>query len=205
MGNGQRTLWRILAGVLGVLVVGAGATLAIKNFEHHTVSVKANLHQRKGQSRRSGRRQKRTAPVKKAVPPPTATPLMLPVNGSIQANFGWQYSGALNEWYYNPGVTISAKAGRPVKAAWGGTVEKIASQPLTGVEVMIDDGDHFETAYVHLGKAEVKVGQTVSQGHVIGTVGGPDLYSHQAGAHIDFQIYHGGLASNPMGYLHVSS
>lgn len=203
MGNSQKTLWRILAGVVGVLVVGTGLTLAIRS-ERRAVSVKAELHQQKA---KKGRAPKRKRPTKshQATVLPTAEPLMMPVNGRIQAGFGWQYSGAQNEWYYNPGITIAAKAGTPVKAAWAGTVERVQAQPATGVEVMVNDGGNFETAYAHLGKAKVRVGQSLHQGDVVGVVGASDIYAHQTGAHLDFQLYHSGLASDPVAYLHPSS
>ena len=129
---------------------------------------------------------------------------MMPVGGKILANFGWQYSGALNEWYYNPGVTIAAKAGAPVRAAWAGMVRKVMSLP-TGWQVTIDNGEHFVTSYSHLGQTKVKLGQEVSQGDIVGTVGSANLYSHQADPHMNFQIYHHQKASNPVAYLHPSS
>ena len=205
MGNGQRTLWRILAGLLGVLVVGTGLTLAIRS-ERRAVSVKAELHHRHSKNPRAAKepvhpktKHHSTAAL------PTAKPLMMPVSGRVEADFGWQYSGAQNEWYYNPGITIAAQAGTPVKAAWAGTVERVQNVPQTGIEVMVNDGNRFETAYAHLAKAEVRVGQNLRQGEIVGTVGGSDLYAHQTGAHLDFQVYHAGLASNPVAYLHPSS
>lgn len=202
--NSQRTLWRILAGVLGVVVVGTGLTLAIRS-ERKAVGVKASLHVHRSHPGPKHPLPQPKKPAHHKVSLPTEEPIMLPVRGQIQADFGWQYSGAQNEWYYNPGITISAKAGTPVKAAWQGTVEKVVSNAKTGWEVMVDDGDHFDTAYSHLAKVDVRLGQNLQRGQELGTVGGTDLYSYQTGAHLNFQIYHGGLASNPLAYLHASS
>jgi murein DD-endopeptidase MepM/ murein hydrolase activator NlpD len=204
MGNGQRTLWRILAGVLGVLVVGTGLTLAIRS-ERHAVSVKASLHHSHAKKHHPKNGRSRTTKSHAPRVISTANPLMMPVQGRIETEFGWQYSGVQNEWYYNPGITIAAKAGTPVKAAWAGTVENVQANPQTGVEVMVNDGDRFETVYAHLGKADVKAGQALKQGAVVGTVGPNNIYSHQTGAHVDFELYHAGLASNPVAYLHPSS
>jgi murein DD-endopeptidase MepM/ murein hydrolase activator NlpD len=129
----------------------------------------------------------------------------MPVSGKVQSGFGWQYSGALNEWYYNPGITIAAHKGAPVQAAWAGTVADVTREPHMGLTMTIRDGDGFNTVYGHLGKAVVKAGQTVRQGEVIGTVGAASLYSRTTGSHVDFQVYHGPTATNPVNYLHPSS
>ncbi|PSR20917.1 MAG: M23 family peptidase [Sulfobacillus acidophilus] len=136
---------------------------------------------------------------------PASAPLQMPVSGSIASTFGWQYSGTLNEWYYNPGITVAAHQGQPVTAAWSGMVTNVNREPITGLTVTVRDGDGFETVYGHLGSVSVKAGQTIRQGDVIGSVGPASLYSRTQGAHIDFQIYHKATATNPMNYLHPSS
>ena len=129
----------------------------------------------------------------------------MPVSGKIKSAFGWQYSGALNEWYYNPGITIAAAQGHAVNAAWAGTVTQVTKEPHMGLTVTVNDGAGFDTVYGHLGQSSLKAGDVVRQGQPIGTVGGASLYSRQAGAHLDFQVYHGSTATNPMNYLHPSS
>lgn len=198
MTNRRWRLWGMLAG-LAVVVLG-GLTLATRH--HHPAAVTtARIGQNKG-----GMAPSQTA----AAPSGTATkplqaPLMLPVSGKVETPMGWQYSGALNEWYYNPGITLAAKAGQSVHAAWGGTVTSVKTDPHMGLTVTVDDGNGFKTVYGHLGNATVKPNQTIQQGQTVGTVGAASIYSRQPGAHVDFQIYHGKVASNPMSYLHPSS
>ncbi len=195
MANRRLTLFGLIGG--GAVVVAGGITaLAL----HHPVgrSVVSPLTRVGGHPRTSGRTSVST-------PQATAVPLMLPVNAPVQNAYGWQYSGALNEWYFNPGITIAAKAGTPVRAAWAGTVTKVSDNPAMGMTVTVSDGDTYTTVYGHLGKASVKAGQRLSQGMVLGTVGGNDIYSHQTGSHVDFQVYRGTVATDPETYLHPSS
>ncbi|MCY0880525.1 MAG: M23 family metallopeptidase [Firmicutes bacterium] len=190
--------WMMIAGAgASVLVLVGAVTLASRHKAPQAVTVPVH----------TAHHAKRHAPAASshAAPAPTDAPLMLPVSGKIQEKFGWQFSGALNEWYYNPGVTIAAPVHHTVKAAWGGTVTNVANQQPSGLTVSIKDGDGYSTVYSHLGTATVKVGQTVQQGQVIGTVGGNDVYSHQPGSHVDFDVYHGTMAVDPLRFLHASS
>ncbi len=194
MANRRLTLLGIIGGA--VVVAGGIVTVALYHPTSRTVTVPLT-----GGNRPTTRG---TTPGR-VVPEPTAAPLMMPVNAPVQNAYGWQYSGALNEWYFNPGVTIAAKAGTPVHAAWAGTVSKVSDNPAMGMTVTVSDGNNYTTVYGHLGQAEVKAGQIVRQGQVLGTVGGNDIYSHQTGAHVNFQVYRGNQATDPESYLHPSS
>lgn len=177
----------------GVIVVGGAATFLVT---HHAAPTSGHLTTTVNSP--SGK----NSPVAGG---PSTAPLKMPVSGKVTSGFGWQYSGALNEWYYNPGITIAAPQGKTVAAAWAGQVTQITHKPHAGLTVTVRDGDGFDTVYGHLGKALVKPGQVVQQGQGIGTVGGKSLYSRSAGSHVDFQVYHGAKATDPMNYLHPSS
>lgn len=184
----------ILGVVAGIVVVGGAAAVVLT---HRQTSVTSSVSTTPSQSG--------TGTTSPAAGGPASAPLEKPVSGKISNGFGWQYSGALNEWYYNPGITIAAHKGKPVNAAWAGTVTNVTREPHMGLTMTIKDGDGFSTVYGHLGSAAVKAGQTVHQGQVIGTVGAASLYSRSAGSHVDFQVYHGDKATNPINYLHPSS
>ncbi len=192
MANRRTTILGVVAGI--VVVAGAAAVVLT---HRHQFPVTGTVSTKPGQTATGTR--------SLAAGGPVSAPLEKPVSGKITNGFGWQYSGALNEWYYNPGITIAAHKGKPVKAAWAGTVTNVTHQPHMGLTMTIRDGDGFSTVYGHLGEADVKAGQTVHQGQVIGTVGGTSLYSRSAGSHLDFQVYHGAKATNPVNYLHPSS
>lgn len=192
--------WSVMGLLAGILVVGAGAFAAANwnGFSGHQVAVPY-----------TGAHTHRSRPAARGTMPtssqPTSASLLLPVAGKVEANFGWVYTSHLGEWYYNPGVTLSAPTGTTVHAAWAGKVLSVGQEPLMGLTVTVQDGRGFETVYGHLGQANVKVGSWVSQGAAIGTIGGPSLYSRQTGSHLDFQLFHNGQPVNPKAYLTPSS
>lgn len=198
MTNRRWRLWGMIAG-LAVVVFG-GLTLAVRHHQTTTVTT-AGIAQQKNGTNLS----KTSSGTASSATQPIEAPLMLPVAGKVIADMGWQYSGALNEWYYNPGITIAANAGNTVRAAWGGTVVQVTTDPEMGLTATVNDGNGFKTVYGHLGSAAVKANEQIRQGQAIGTVGAANIYSRQPGNHVDFQIYHGKVASNPMSYLHPSS
>lgn len=195
MANRRRSLWAIVAGA--ALLVAAGVVLLLQH--NRSLSVTSPV------TTQTSRPHPQGANVNPVNQGPTAAPLMMPVSGKVVAGFGWQYSGALNQWYYNPGVTIAAPDGATVRAAWGGTVTAVKNEAPMGLVVTVDDGNGFRTVYGHLGQAAVKVGMTVHQGDTIGTVGAASIYARQPGSHVDFQIFHGQVPSDPLSYLHPSS
>ena len=70
------------------------------------------------------------------------------------------------------GIDLAAPEGAPVRAAAGGVV-RLAQHDLyyTGGTIILDHGHGLSTTYLHLSKVDVKAGQDVKQGAVIGRVG----------------------------------
>ncbi len=70
------------------------------------------------------------------------------------------------------GIDLAAGTGTPVKASAGGVIS-LARTDLyyTGGTIIIDHGQGISTTYLHLSKVEVKEGQRVAPGAVIGRVG----------------------------------
>lgn len=90
-----------------------------------------------------------------------------PVNGFVISHFGANNWGDIN--YNNPGVTIGAKVGESVKAVFKGEVT-LVSYIDDKQAVFIKHGKYF-TVYSNLGSANVKKGDEVETGQVIGKAG----------------------------------
>jgi len=110
-----------------------------------------------------------------------------PVRGRISGRFGNQrvyvVDGADVPKAPHSGMDIAAPKGTPVKAPAGGIVTFAdADLYLTGGTVLIDHGHGVSSNFLHLSRIDVKVGDRVRQGEVIGAVGmtgrasGPHLH-----------------------------
>ncbi len=105
-----------------------------------------------------------------------------PVRGRISGSFG--NHRILNGKPKSPhtGMDIAAPKGTPVKAPLGGVVTMVSDLYYTGNTVIIDHGYGVSTVFAHLDKAMVRMGQRLTQGDQIGTVGatgratGPHLH-----------------------------
>jgi murein DD-endopeptidase MepM/ murein hydrolase activator NlpD len=112
-----------------------------------------------------------------------AAPFTWPVQGRISGRFGSGrvYNGQPGAGH--SGMDIAAPAGTPVKAPAAGVVT--FANPdlyLTGGTVLLDHGHGVSSNFLHLSRIDVKVGDRVAQGQVIGAVGatgratGPHLH-----------------------------
>jgi murein DD-endopeptidase MepM/ murein hydrolase activator NlpD len=107
-----------------------------------------------------------------------------PVPGRITGHFGAQRIYAGEPGAAHAGVDLAGRIGTPVLAPADGVVILAASRPFTleGNLLMIDHGMGLNSAFLHLSRIDVKVGDTVRQGQSLGAVGrtgratGPHLH-----------------------------
>lgn len=112
-----------------------------------------------------------------------ALPFQWPVQGRISGRFGNArvYNGQPGAGH--SGMDIAAPDGTPVRAPAGGVVT-FASPDLylTGGTVLLDHGHGVSSNFLHLSRIDVKVGDRIEPGQVIGAVGatgratGPHLH-----------------------------
>jgi murein DD-endopeptidase MepM/ murein hydrolase activator NlpD len=109
-------------------------------------------------------------------------PFVRPIDGVPNSAFGLQR--ILNGERRSPhgGVDFPAQAGLPVHAANAGRIALAEELYFTGNTVVIDHGLGLYTVYAHLSEIDVRVGDLVPEGRVIGRVGatgratGPHLH-----------------------------
>ena len=126
-----------------------------------------------------------------------------PVSGDILCNFSdteLVYCSTLKQWQTHTGIDYSASQGESVKCVWEGVVIDVSSDMLGGNEVKVDHGDGLITVYGALDEVTVSVGDTLSQGDVLGTAGNSALGEVNLGTHVHFETYLDGVSINPMVY-----
>lgn len=109
---------------------------------------------------------------------------MWPVTGRISGLFGSQriYKGEPGS--YHGGVDVARPSGTPILAPADGVVILAAASPFTleGRLLMVDHGMGLNSAFLHLSRIDVQVGDVVRRGQTIGAIGmtgratGPHLH-----------------------------
>ncbi|MEJ2287243.1 MAG: M23 family metallopeptidase, partial [Deinococcales bacterium] len=128
----------------------------------------------------------------------TTGTFMAPVQGRVSSRFGWR-ALSVNGNHYHAGVDLAAPMGTPVHAARDGVVVKAGWGGTYGNVVFLDHGDGTQTRYAHLSRIDVRVGEGVRQGDVLGLVGSTGA---STGPHVHFELRFDGRAVDPLAYLH---
>ncbi len=135
--------------------------------------------------------------------PKTKFAAITPSAGAVTASgsFVWPAAGRITQFYsfFHKAYDIANHDGGPILAADSGTVVA-AGWDNTGYgnHIRIDHGNGYLTLYGHLSVLQVRVGQTVTRGSVIGQMGST---GHSTGTHLHFEIRHGGVNEDPGKYL----
>lgn len=115
-------------------------------------------------------------------------------SGHIIGHFGRQQHAVMERiTVENDGVIIGTNRGAPVRAIFQGEVRTVAVIPGGGSLVIIRHGQYF-TNYARLQSVNVRTGERVSTGQVIGTAGTNELENM---GEVELQIYKGIQKQNP--------
>ncbi len=93
------------------------------------------------------------------------------------------------------GVDFAAPIGTPVRASADGVVIRAGADGGYGKVVRLRHANGYETLYGHLSRIDVRVGQRLIQGSVLGAVGMTGLAT---GPHLDYRMTKAGVFLNPL-------
>jgi murein DD-endopeptidase MepM/ murein hydrolase activator NlpD len=121
-----------------------------------------------------------------------------PVTGRISSIFGLRRF--FNEQERNPhsGLDIAAPEGTDIKTTADGTVIEAGDFFFSGNMVYIDHGQGLISLYAHLSRVDVKPGDVLRRGDILGAVG---QTGRVTGAHLHFAVMANGVLVDPLYFL----
>ena len=125
-------------------------------------------------------------------------PFVAPRSSRITSEFGTarEFNGKVTSRHL--GLDFAGAVGDPVRATNRGRVALIARFYLAGNVVYLDHGEGLISAYFHLSRTDVKQGDIVERGQIIGAVG---QTGRVTGPHLHWVTRYGGTTVSPMSVL----
>lgn len=97
------------------------------------------------------------------------------------------------------GVDFAVPTGSRVFATADGKVTEIRTRPTSaGKYIIIDHGTGYQTQYRHLSRIDVKEGQSVKRGDIIGLTGNTGL---SLSPHLHYEVKYKGMRVDPIHYF----
>lgn len=118
----------------------------------------------------------------------------------IASGFGVRIDPVYHTYRRHNGMDFAAPTGTPVYATGNGKVVKAGWLQGYGKVVEIDHGFNYLTKYAHLHKINVRSGQKLKRGDIIGEVGST---GKSTGPHLHYEIRFKGRAVNPKNFYFI--
>lgn len=120
-------------------------------------------------------------------------------NYSVGDGFKWRWNQDLNAWRFHYGLDLGIGGGEPIYASGAGTIAFVGPLGTWGNQVRVDHGGGIETTYSHMSRfADVRVGDTVAAGQVIGYVG---TTGRSTGNHLHLEVFKDGENVDPVKFF----
>ena len=131
-------------------------------------------------------------------------PLRKPVNGEIDlsSTFGVRVDPFLHVAAMHTGLDFRGDTGDPIHATAAGTVVGAGWSGGYGRTIEIDHGNGLSTRYGHLSQIDVKVGDEIRIGQIIGRMGST---GRSTGPHLHYETRIDGDAVDPQKFLHAGA
>jgi murein DD-endopeptidase MepM/ murein hydrolase activator NlpD len=127
-----------------------------------------------------------------------ATPSIWPAHGWLTSTMGRRTDPMTGGADYHPGLDIAGEKGQAVYATADGVVIHAARQGAYGNLITIDHGFGLETRYGHLSGFNVREGDRVQRGDLIGRLGAT---GRATGTHLHYEVLANGRLLNPLRLL----
>jgi len=118
----------------------------------------------------------------------------------MASGYGWRSDPFTKARKKHNGMDFTAPSGTPIYATGNGKVKRADNTASGfGQHIEIDHGYGYKTIYAHLSKYNVKRGQNVSRGDLIGFVGNT---GRSVGPHLHYEVHKNGRPINPINFYY---
>ncbi len=129
-------------------------------------------------------------------------PIPLGAKQYVSSGFGMRADPFNGQQTFHGGIDIAADMGTPVLATADATVQQVAFDRGYGNYITLEHADGMLSRYGHLSAQDVRIGETVKAGQVIGAVGAT---GRATGAHLDYRVSRNGMKFDPLAVLTIPS
>jgi len=118
----------------------------------------------------------------------------------MASGYGWRSDPFTKARKQHNGMDFTAPTGTPIYATGNGIIKRADNTASGfGEHIEIDHGFGYKTIYAHLSKYNVKRGQKVSRGDLIGFVGNT---GRSVGPHLHYEVHKNGRPINPINFYY---
>ncbi len=118
----------------------------------------------------------------------------------VASGFGWRSDPFTKARKKHNGMDFTAPTGTPVYASGNGKAVRVDNRATGfGNHIEIDHGYGYKTIYAHLSKYNIKAGQRVKRGDLIGFVGNT---GRSVGPHLHYEVHKNGRPINPINFYY---
>ncbi|MBT8327887.1 MAG: M23 family metallopeptidase [Bacteroidia bacterium] len=118
----------------------------------------------------------------------------------VASGFGYRIDPIYRTRKMHKGIDFSAPRGTKIYATGDGVVKKVERARWGyGTHIVIDHGYGYTTLYGHMSRTNVRRGQKVTRGQLIGLVGST---GKSTAPHLHYEVAKNGTQVNPVGYFY---
>jgi murein DD-endopeptidase MepM/ murein hydrolase activator NlpD len=115
----------------------------------------------------------------------------------MASGYGWRIDPVYHTRRFHEGMDFTAPTGTDVYATGNASVSFAGWKSGYGNCIILNHGYGYESLYAHLHKINVRNGQKVTRGQVIGLVGNT---GKSTGPHLHYEVHLRGKPMNPQNY-----
>jgi len=120
------------------------------------------------------------------------------IGGYLNSGIGWRSDPLDGKRRYHYGLDITVQSGAPILAPADGEVQEARIRGGYGKYVKINHGYGYKTLFLHMSQLNVKKGQIVKRGDLLGKSGSTGRTS---GPHLHYEVHYYGTPQDPLDYF----